>query len=552
MSVPFGKYQLLRKIASGGMGQVFLAREFGAVERLVVLKLILPHLAEDEEFLTMFLEEARLVARLQHPNLVTILDLLEVEGRHCLAMEYVQGDDVRRLDKQARLKGKLLPTGLVLRLISEAAAGLDYAHKARDAQGQPLRLVHRDVSPQNILVGFDGAVKIIDFGVAKAAGSSQQTATGVLKGKYPYMSPEQASGQAIDGRSDQFALGVVMWELLTGKRLFKGESDMMTLRLVKDCQVPPPSQLNPKLPPGVDEVVMRALSPTPDKRYPDCGALRLALEDYIIQLRLPASTAHLSAYLRELYAERIALESDPSKLDQLAEDADLDSKDKSNPSRSRSAIPGSPAPSTPSRPSLPSVRSDTRSRRAVDALIGPAPHHAPRQEATRGTEPIRPPTQERRLPVVPVAVGTAAALVIAGMAVVFLRPTTVEQPQPQPPIVQAPVDPPVKPKPPPEQPPPLPPEPQKVELVLESEPKGAAVQLDGEMLGVTPVTLKLKPDSPPSMVTLSLQGYETATRKVSASDAPIQLVKLERQPTPKTPGKKPPPGSSSLNIKTGR
>jgi serine/threonine protein kinase len=545
MAVPFGKYELLRKIASGGMGQVFLARERSAVERLVVLKLILPHLAEDEEFLSMFLEEARLVARLQHPNLVTILDLQEVEGRHCLAMEYVQGDDVRRLDKQARLKGRLLPPGLVLRIISEAAAGLDYAHKARDAQGQPLKLVHRDVSPQNILVGFDGAVKIIDFGVAKAAGSGHQTATGVLKGKYPYMSPEQASGHPVDGRSDQFALGVVLWELLTGKRLFKGESDMMTLRLVKDCQVPPPSQLNPKLPPGLDQLVLRALAATPDKRYPDCGALRLALEDYIIQLRMPASTAHLSAYLRELYADRIALEADPWKLDQLAADADLDSKDKSNPSRSRSGVPG-PAPATPSRPSIPSVASRSRSRQAVDALVGPAP----RQDSSRGTEALARPPSKRRFPTVPVAVGGAAALVIAGAAIVLLRPTPPPEPPPPQPVVARPPEP-VEP-----QPPPTPAEPMQVELVLSSEPAGAAVHVAGkpEPLGVTPVTLPLKPGGPPLSVTLSLEGYETKTQQVSAANAPALLVALERRaPTPtRNPGAKRTPSGGSLNIKKGR
>ncbi|MFL5346169.1 MAG: serine/threonine protein kinase [Hyalangium sp.] len=549
MAVPFGKYELLRKIASGGMGQVFLARERGAVERLVVLKLILPHLAEDEEFLSMFLEEARLVARLQHPNLVTILDLLEVEGRHCLAMEYVQGDDVRRLDKQARLKGKLLPAGLVLRIISEAASGLDYAHKARDAQGQPLRLVHRDVSPQNILVGFDGAVKIIDFGVAKAAGSGQQTATGVLKGKYPYMSPEQASGQAIDGRSDQFALGVVMWELLTGRRLFKGETDMMTLRLVKDCQVPPPSQLNPKLPPGLDAVVLRALSPTPDKRYPDCGALRLALEDYIIQLRLAASTAHLSGYLRELYADRIATEADPSKLDQLADDMDLDSKDRSNPSRSRSGAQA--IPSTPSRSSLPSLAPRTRSRQSVDALIGPAP--SPRHEVTRGTESLGMPPSPRRFPLIPVAVGGAAALVIAGAAIVLLR----QKPEQPPQVVQVvQVVQPVEPKPPPpvDPKPPPPVEPRKVELEILSEPLGAAVQLEGQLLGRTPVKLPLAPDAPPVMLTLSLEGYSPHSRQVSAANAPSVLVALERRSvSTRPPGKKQgSSGSSSLGIKKGR
>jgi serine/threonine protein kinase len=550
MAVPFGKYELLRKIASGGMGQVFLARERSSVERLVVLKLILPHLSEDEEFLSMFLEEARLVARLQHPNLVTILDLSEVEGRHCLAMEYVQGDDVRRLDKQARLKGRLLPPGLVLRIISEAAAGLDYAHKARDAQGIPLKLVHRDVSPQNILVGFDGAVKIIDFGVAKAAGSGHQTATGVLKGKYPYMSPEQASGHHVDARSDQFALGVVMWELLTGKRLFKGESDMMTLRLVKDCQVPPPSQINPRLPPGLDSLVLRALAPTPDKRYPDCAAFRLALEDYIIQLRMAASTAHLSAYLRELYADRIAQEADPLKLDQLAEDADLDSKDKSNPSRSRSALPGQP-PATPSRASLASLGpSRSRSRQAVNALVGPPP----RQEPTRGTESLRP-LGKQRFPMVPVAVSAAAVLVIAGVAIVFLR-----QPPPAPPA--QPITPPVVVAKPPEpvqpvepQPPPTPAEPMKVELVLSSEPAGAAVHVAGQAqpLGFTPVTLSLKPGAPPMAVELLLEGYEKKTQQVSAANAPALLVALERRaPPPRNSGGKRTNSGGSLNIKKGR
>ena len=546
MAVAFGKYELLRKIASGGMGQVFLARERGAVERLVVLKLILPHLSEDEEFLTMFLEEARLVARLQHPNLVTILDLLEVEGRHCLAMEYVQGDDVRRLDKQARTKGRLLPPGLVLRIISEAASGLDYAHKARDVHGQPLRLVHRDVSPQNILVGFDGGVKIIDFGVAKAAGSGHQTATGVLKGKYPYMSPEQASGQHIDGRSDQFALGVVLWELLTGRRLFKGETDLMTLRLVKDCQVPPPSQLNSKLPPELDAVVLRALAATPEGRYPDCGALRMALEDYIIQQRMAASTAHLSGYLRELYAERIAAEADPARLDALAEDADLDSKEKSGPSRSRSGVPG--VPSTPSPAEHKSVAHRTRSRHSVEALIGPAP--ASRQEVTRGTEPLGRPTPppRRRFPVVPVAVGAAVALVAAGAAIVLLRKPTELPVQPPPVEVAQPVQPPpVVPQPPSQ--------PQKVELVLDSQPAGAAVQLEGQPLGVTPVKLPLAPDAAPVSVTLSLEGYASATRQVSAANAPTLLVELERRVvnSVKNPGKKPPPPNpGTLGIKRGR
>ena len=541
MAVPFGKYELLRKIASGGMGQVFLAREHGTgFERLVVLKLILPHLAEDDEFLTMFLEEAGLVARLTHPNLITILDLSEIEGRHCLAMEYVQGDDVRRLDKFSRSQGKPLPVGLILRIIADAAAGLDYAHQARDAQGKPLRLVHRDVSPQNILVGFDGGVKVIDFGVAKAATSSQNTATGVLKGKYPYMSPEQANGQAIDARSDLFALGVVMWELLTGKRLFKGDSDMMTLRLVKDCQVPRPSQLNPRLPPGLDEVVLKALAPTADARYPDCGAFRLALEDYGLNLRLPSSSAHLAAYLRDVYAERIATEADPVKLDQLAEDADLDSRSNS----SLSGVPGAPrsaASRVPGRVSQ-SPAPGTRSRQA---LAGPPP-----PDKTRGTASLDR-RESRRIPWVPVA-AAGAGLLVAGAALVFMRgPAEATPVQPPPQVVEAPA--------PAETPPPQvaarPESVQPVKLPIITEPAGARVSVNGEERGETPTSLTLQPNAAPVSVTLALHGYEPVTRQVSAKDEELRL-ELRRQSGKATNGntstKKAGGSQGNLGIKTGR
>ncbi|WP_342378269.1 protein kinase [Myxococcus stipitatus] len=542
MAVPFGKYELLRKIASGGMGQVFLAREHGTgFERLVVLKLILPHLAEDDEFLSMFLDEAGLVARLTHPNLITILDLSQIEGRHCLAMEYVQGDDVRRLDKFSRAQGKPLSVGMILRIIADAAAGLHYAHQARDVQGKPMRLVHRDVSPQNILVGFDGGVKVIDFGVAKAATSSANTATGVLKGKYPYMSPEQAGGLAIDARSDQFALGVVMWELLTGKRLFKGDSDMMTLRLVKDCQVPRPSQLNPKLPPGLDEVVLKALAPTPDERYPDCGALRLALEDFALNQRVPSSSAHLSAYLRELYTERINAETDPARLDQLAEDADLDS-------RSNSSLSGVGGGTSGRTSGSRQPRSGTRSKHQTAALGAPG---AVVNDRTRGTAPMdRAPNAEgRRVPWVPVIIAGASLLVAAGAAVVFLRqPATTPPTQPRQVHVEPerPVTPPPKPAP----------EPVKmVELPVITEPPGATVSVGGEERGVTPMKLELEQGAPMVAVTLALNGYEPVTREVSAADDELRL-ELRRQggkptgtPNPKRPGSSP---GGNLGIKTGR
>ncbi|MCP3098261.1 protein kinase [Myxococcus sp. K15C18031901] len=545
MAVPFGKYELLRKIASGGMGQVFLAREHGTgFERLVVLKLILPHLAEDDEFLSMFLDEAGLVARLTHPNLITILDLTQIEGRHCLAMEYVQGDDVRRLDKFARAQGKPLSVGLILRVIADAAAGLHYAHQARDPQGRPMHLVHRDVSPQNILVGFDGGVKVIDFGVAKAATSSANTATGVLKGKYPYMSPEQAGGLAMDARSDQFALGVVMWELLTGKRLFKGDSDLMTLRLVKDCQVPKPSQLNPKLPPGLDEVVLKALAPTPEARYADCGAFRLALEDYALNLRLPSSSAHLSAHLRELYADRIATETDPAKLDQLAEDADLDSRSNS----SLSGVPGGPGHRTVPSRVQPKSGTGTSARQQQGAA-------APVNDRTRGTAPMDrvPEPTGRRIPLVPV-IAAGAGLLLAAVALVVLRGpagAATLPPEPTTRPVQVEREPPATPAQPVES--------QTVALAVITEPPGATVSIGGEERGVTPMKLELEKGAPMVSVTLALNGYEPVTREVSAADDELRL-ELRRQPAgngkpPGTGTKRPTPPSQpggNLGIKTGR
>ena len=244
MGIPFGRYTLLKKIASGGMGQVLLGKKGSDdFEKLVVIKRILPHLVEDEEFFAMFRDEAKITMRLDHPNIARINEFGVENGVHYIEMEYVAGEDLRRIEKQAAAVGKGIPIGVVVRIIADAAAGLDFAHKARDAKGTPLNLVHRDVSPQNVLVGFDGSVKLIDFGVAKAAGRAQHTATGILKGKFPYMSPEQADGLDLDARSDVFALGIVLWEQLTGRRLFKGDNDLATQRLVKACQVPPPSQV---------------------------------------------------------------------------------------------------------------------------------------------------------------------------------------------------------------------------------------------------------------------------------------------------------------------
>jgi len=310
MHPTFGRYELLKRLAGGGMGEVYLARQRGidGFQKLLVIKTLLSHLSEDEEFITMFKDEARVTAQLIHPNICQVFEFEQVGGVFYMAMEYLRGEDLRRLWKACEQRGTPLRVPLICRVISDAAAGLDFAHSLRDNKGEPYNIVHRDISPQNILVTFEGGVKVIDFGVAKAAGRAQHTRTGALKGKYSYMSPEQVGGASIDNRSDIFALGIVLHELLTGRRLFKAESDVQTLARVREAVVPPPSRLNPQLPPGLDAIVLKALAKDPDQRYRTAQEMRLAIEDWLIQGRMSASSAHLAEFLKQIYAERLEKE----------------------------------------------------------------------------------------------------------------------------------------------------------------------------------------------------------------------------------------------------
>jgi serine/threonine protein kinase len=310
MHPTFGRYELLKRLAGGGMGEVYLARQRGidGFQKLLVIKTLLPHLCEDEEFITMFKDEARVTAQLIHPNICQVFEFEQVGGIFYMCMEYLRGEDLRRLWKACEQRGTPLRVPLICRIVADAAAGLDFAHSLRDSRGEPYNIVHRDISPQNILVTFEGGVKVIDFGVAKAAGRAQHTRTGALKGKYSYMSPEQVSGANIDGRSDIFALGIVLHELLTGRRLFKADSDVQTLARVRECNVPPPSRLNPQLPQGVDQIVLKALAKDPEDRYHTAQEFRLALEDWLIQGRMSASSAHLAEFLKQIYAERLQKE----------------------------------------------------------------------------------------------------------------------------------------------------------------------------------------------------------------------------------------------------
>ena len=279
---------------------------FGGFERLVCLKCILPHLSAQEDFLKMFQDEARIAANLIHPNIAQIYDIAQEGENYYIAMEYVRGEDLRRIYNQEVSRGTAIPHPIAAQVMMGAAAGLDYAHRQSTLEGEPLGIVHRDVSPQNILVTYDGHVKLIDFGVAKAAGKLISTRSGVLKGKYSYMSPEQASGDPVDGRTDIFAMGITLYEITTGTRLFKRENELETLHAVIACNVTPPSQVLPGYDPQLEAIILKALAYDPDNRYTTAGEMEHALEQYLIEGGFPTSASHLASYMQDLFAEKLA------------------------------------------------------------------------------------------------------------------------------------------------------------------------------------------------------------------------------------------------------
>ncbi len=256
-----GKYTLKRQLATGGMAEIWLGEQRGpgGFTKELVVKRILPHLANDEKFVQMFLDEARLAAQLTHPNIVQIFDLGEADGSYFIAMEYIRGHDLAQLREAGRAMGAPLDWLAAARIVADACAGLDYAHNFADSRGRPMNLVHRDVSPQNILVSDQGAVKLVDFGVAKAATSTHKTQTGAVKGKFAYMSPEQIRGEKLDGRSDLFAMGIVLFELLTGRRPFGADSELMALTAIMHHPAPDVQEINPNIPQPLRDVVAKAL-----------------------------------------------------------------------------------------------------------------------------------------------------------------------------------------------------------------------------------------------------------------------------------------------------
>ncbi len=298
----YGRYSLMESVATGGMAEVFRAKRKGVegFEKVVAVKRILPHLSSNKDFVEMFIAEAKMVASLSHPNIVQIFDLGKIDDTYYIAMEFVEGKDLRTILTRARNRNTLPAVDLSALIAARVSAALEYAHRHRDGEGRELRIVHRDVSPQNILISDEGEVKLVDFGIAKAATKASHTDTGSLRGKLLYMSPEQAWGKPLDKRSDLFALGAVFFESLTGHLLFSANTEMSILERVREARFVPPSSLNPAVPIELEAVVMRLLNKNPVERYQDASEVLLDLDSYL-RRRPAVASADLARFVKRLF-----------------------------------------------------------------------------------------------------------------------------------------------------------------------------------------------------------------------------------------------------------
>ncbi len=528
-----GRYDIVARLASGGMAEILLARLLGpsGFQRALVIKRILPHLAAEKSFREMFLDEARIVASIRHPNVVQVNELGADGEDLFLAMEYIEGESTAGLMRRLHLKGETLPRGLAAYIVAEACAGLHAAHELTDASGKVLSIVHRDASPHNLFISYNGVVKVLDFGIATAADRIARTEAGQFKGKFEYASPEQCKGVTLDRRSDVFALGAVLWELTTGRRIFKRGSNLEMLKAICEQPIPPPRSVDPAYPEALSRVVMRALSRSRRRRYQTALEMRQDLLAVARELS-PSLTPEddLAALMRRLFADRMQEKADTLRRVQQGttvarlpdNDADLEVElpivvtveyDSLPPTEGEETASGTEsatdsdyeipvAPRMPSDPELMSMSGVSASGTDAIALESP---HTPRA---------------RKVPLA-AAVGVALFAVVAVVVGVTLsRPRgAASDPVAMSNSVAVAPPPPVDP-PPPEPPastsaePPAEPPPKTVVVHVDTTPRKAQVFVAGVRRGVTPLDLDLGASSTPVKIELRHAGYTTLIESV--------------------------------------
>ena len=401
-----GRYVVQRKLAEGGMAEIFLCTMVGpgGFEKEVVLKVVKAFLANDSAFVKMFTDEARHASRLNHVNVVQLLDFGQHQNQHYIAMEYVRGGTLSELRKRCAAAGVKFPPTLAADICARVARGLHHAHSLSD-RGRLVGLVHRDVTPQNILLAFDGAVKLTDFGIAKA--NTSATAPGMLKGKYAYMAPEQARGEEVDPRTDVFALGITLWELLTGARLFEGSSDIMVLRAVQESVIAPPSRLNPDVSPALSAIVLKALNREPRGRYQTAAELEEALSQFVVQNSRALEVTRVDLFMRPLYPEEHDEQpSQPTGSIALADTAmrkGIGDETLKPTSPSRTALTASSSPTSPMQGLQPAGAAKTDRqpglRQSVPRLAKQSlatPHGKDVSDEVQTDEPLPPTDNQRR------------------------------------------------------------------------------------------------------------------------------------------------------------
>jgi serine/threonine protein kinase len=504
--IPFGRFQLLERLGRGGMAEVWKAKTVGPMgyARKLVVKRILPELHSDADFTRMFVSEARLSSLLDHRNIVQVYEFGEVDGEYYLAMEYVHGRDLNSLLRTLRERNETPDVGMALYVAREVCRALAYAHSLTDENGTPLQLIHRDVSPSNVMIGFDGSVKLLDFGIAKAMAVASENCTkaGVLKGKFGYMAPEQTEvHDEVDHRADLFAAGILLWEMLTVHRLFKGLNDVQTITRVRAAQVAPPSRINPAVPPALDQICLHALARRRDQRIADCATLAALLDEMVHELKYGSDQA--ARLMKRLFPDV------PEPTQQIAmvpPPAHEPTPQTPTPAGERFAVC---ATALTSRQPLPSA---TRLRRAMNALGGPS---------------LR---RERR-----VLIAAAATVALAGV-VLGARPPARSGAAAHPPTAPAASAPwppaPVSVTPPLGPTIGLVPVAPTVTIQLSTKPAGALVKVEGEARprGVTPMTLELPREAAVKHLTLTARGYQRLLAEVTPDVDSRLHFDLERAP----------------------
>ncbi|HVT04300.1 MAG TPA: TonB family protein [Thermoanaerobaculia bacterium] len=401
--IRFGQYVLKEKIATGGMAEVWKARMRGVegFQKMVAIKKILPHMSDNEEFVTMFIDEAKLAAQLNHNNIIHIYDLGKIASSFYIAMEFIDGRDLKAILKRGEDRGQPMTIELALFITSKIASALDYAHRKRDFDEKEMGLVHRDVSPQNVLISYEGDIKLCDFGIAKAASKASHTIAGALKGKLQYMSPEQARGKNIDRRSDIFALAVVLFEMLTGRKLFTGESEMSILEQVREGQVQTPSHINDEVTPEIDHIVHKALEKNADDRYQTAGEMARDLDAVLYSFRPTPTSADLAIFMHRIYGGEDEVVAPVEEV----------------------AAPPAPAVVAPPPPQKVTPHVAAAAPVHVAALVPVAVSSSPEPTFSFGV-----PAEEKKAPVALIAIGVLVAAAVIGGVVMATRKSSPASP----------------------------------------------------------------------------------------------------------------------------